>query len=60
MVPEVRNLTRCVSIHVTKSSMVTRYLFSVHQEAVNRANIDWQDEIHRGILRGPRNISETP
>ena len=30
------------------------------QEARNRPNIDWQDKIHRGILRGLRNISETP
>jgi hypothetical protein len=28
----------------------------VDQEAINRPNIDWQDEIHRGILRGLRNI----
>ena len=33
---------------------------SVHQEAKNRPNIDWQETIHRGILRGLRNISETP
>ena len=32
----------------------------VIQEAKNRPNIDWQDKIHRGILRGLRNISETP
>ena len=30
------------------------------QEAKNRPNIDWQEKIHRGILRGLRNISETP
>ena len=30
------------------------------QEAINRPNIDWQEKIHRGILRGLRNISETP
>jgi hypothetical protein len=30
------------------------------QEAKNRPNIDWQDKIHRGILWGLRNISETP
>jgi hypothetical protein len=30
------------------------------QEARNRPNIDWQEKIHRGILRGLRNISETP
>ena len=30
------------------------------QEAINRPNIDWQDQIHRGICRGLRNISENP
>jgi hypothetical protein len=30
------------------------------QEAKNRPNIDWQEKIHRRILRGLRNISETP
>jgi hypothetical protein len=30
------------------------------EEARNRPNIDWQDKIHRRILRGLRNISETP
>ena len=30
------------------------------QEVRNRPNIDWQEQIHRGILRGLRNISETP
>jgi hypothetical protein len=30
------------------------------QEAKNWPNIDWQDQIHRGILRVLRNISETP
>ena len=30
------------------------------EEAKNRPNIDWQEKIHRGILRGLRNISETP
>ena len=30
------------------------------EEAKNRPNIDWQDKIHRGILRGLKNISETP
>ena len=30
------------------------------QEAGNGPNIDWREEIHRGILRGLRNISETP
>jgi hypothetical protein len=30
------------------------------QEAINRPNIDWQGQIRRGILRGLRNISETP
>ena len=30
------------------------------QEAISRPNIDWQDQIHRGILRGLRNISEAP
>jgi hypothetical protein len=29
------------------------------QEAKNRPNIDWQEKIHREILRGLRNISET-
>ena len=32
----------------------------VAQEAKNRPNIDWQQKIHGGILRGLRNISETP
>jgi hypothetical protein len=30
------------------------------QEGENGPNIDWQDQIHRGILRGLRNIFETP
>ena len=30
------------------------------QEGENGPNIDWQDKIHRGILRGLRNISEAP
>jgi hypothetical protein len=30
------------------------------QSAKNRPNVDWQDKIHRGILRGLRNISENP
>jgi nucleoside-diphosphate-sugar epimerase len=30
------------------------------QEAINRRDIDWQEKIHRGILRGLRNISDTP
>lgn len=30
------------------------------QEAKNRPNIEWQEKIHGGILRGLRNISETP
>ena len=30
------------------------------QEVINRPNVDWQEQIHRGILRGLRNISETP
>jgi hypothetical protein len=30
------------------------------QEARNRPNIDWQEKIHRGILRGLSNISDTP
>jgi hypothetical protein len=30
------------------------------KEARNRPNIDWRDKIHRRILRGLRNISETP
>ena len=30
------------------------------EEAMNGPNIDWQEEIRRGILRGFRNISETP
>ena len=30
------------------------------QEAINRRDIDWQEEIHRGILRRFINISETP
>jgi hypothetical protein len=29
------------------------------QEAKNRPNIDWQEKIHREILRGLRNISDT-
>ena len=29
------------------------------REAKNRPNIDWQEQIHRGFLRGLRNISET-
>ena len=32
----------------------------IFQEATNGPNIDWQDKIHRRILRGLRNISETP
>ena len=34
--------------------------FGTVQEAVNRPSVDWQGEIHRGILRGLRNISQTP
>ena len=34
--------------------------FGAAQEAKNRPNIDWQDKIHREILWGLRNISETP
>ena len=30
------------------------------QEAKNRSNIPSQEKFHRAILRGPRNISETP
>ena len=30
------------------------------QEAKNRPNMDWQEKIHGGILRGLRNMSETP
>jgi hypothetical protein len=30
------------------------------EEAKNRPNIDWQEKIHRGILRGPIIFSETP
>ena len=30
------------------------------QEVRNRPNIDWQDQMHRGILRSLRNISDTP
>ena len=30
------------------------------QEAKNRPKIDWQEKTHRAILRGLRNISETP
>ena len=30
------------------------------QEAINKPTIDWQEQIHRDILRGLRNISETP
>ena len=30
------------------------------EEAINRPKNDWQDQIHREILRGLRNISETP
>ena len=37
-----------------------RVVVAVVQEAINGPNIDWQDEFHRGILRGLRNISETP
>ena len=33
---------------------------NVGEEAKNTPNIDWQEKIHRGILRGLRNISETP
>ena len=36
------------------------YSFDEAQEARNRPNIDWQEQIQRGILRGRRNISETP
>ena len=36
------------------------YAARMAQEAVNRQNIDWQGKIHRGILQGLRNISETP
>ena len=32
----------------------------LHQEGENGPNIDWQEPMHRGILRGLRNISETP
>ena len=31
-----------------------------NEEAINRPNIDWQEKIHRWILRGLRNISDTP
>jgi hypothetical protein len=40
-----------------KNEALLRYLA---QEARNRPNIDWQDKIHRAILRGLRNFSETP
>ena len=30
------------------------------EETKNRPNIDWQEKMHRGIVRGLRNISETP
>ena len=30
------------------------------QEAGNGPDVDWQEKIHRGTLRGLRNISETP
>jgi hypothetical protein len=30
------------------------------QEVINRPNIDWQEQIHRGNLRGLRKIFETP
>jgi hypothetical protein len=45
-----------------KASKRIQELFgaSGDQEAINRPNIDWQDQIHREILRGLRNISETP
>jgi hypothetical protein len=36
------------------------FLSDLLQEVINRPNIDWQEQIHRGILRGLRNISETP
>jgi hypothetical protein len=40
----------------TVGSLRTR----IGQEVGNGPNIDWQGQIHRGILRGLRNISETP
>ena len=33
---------------------------SIFQEAINWPNIDWRDQIHRGILLGLINITETP
>ena len=35
-------------------------LLALVEEAKSTPNIDWQDKIRRGILRGLRNISETP
>ena len=35
-------------------------LYSASREARNRPNMDWQEKIHGGILRGLRSISETP
>ena len=41
------------------ANSLQRMSWSNVQEASNRPNIDWQEKIHRGILRDLRNISET-
>ena len=41
-------------------NLIARLSWNPSEEAKNRPNIDWQDEMHREILRGLGNISETP
>ena len=59
----IRRSTRVskgVSGHVAARGEGEKKLRVLFEEGKNRPNIDSQEKIHRGILRGRRNISETP
>ena len=49
-----------VSLLAVPDKMPPQLPTALVQGAINRPNIDWQEKIHRGILRSLRNISETP
>ena len=58
---KVRLLTARGGLEGLGAREVERPVFrAVLQEVRNRPNIDWQDQIHRGILRGLGNNSEAP
>ena len=56
-----RNCRRRIALEAAYALAASKQNFCTEKCTEKTApEIDWQDEVHRGILRGLRNISETP